>query len=226
MAIATSLLIGAAAVSIASSGASAYMQDRNAKRNLKDARKKQSILEGQLNNLKKNRQPIENPYAGLTNQFENLGVAVKAAQFQAEEADIALANTLDTLRQTGAGSAGATALAQAALQSKRGISASLEKQEANNQQLKAQGAQEVNIMKAKGEEFAWLAKEQREVNEIDRTAALYDEQRYLEFQAQQAQDAAYQNYASLAGDVADTVIGAGAKFGVKRADGSYLYNPQ
>lgn len=226
MAIATSLLIGAAAVSIASSGASAYMQDRNAKRNLKDARKKQSILEGQLNNLKKNRQPIENPYAGLTNQFENLGVAVKAAQFQAEEADIALANTLDTLRQTGAGSAGATALAQAALQSKRGISASLEKQEATNQQLKAQGAQEVNIMKAKGEEFAWLAKEQREVNEIDRTAALYDEQRYLEFQAQQAQDAAYQNYASLAGDIADTVIGAGAKFGVKRADGSYLYNPQ
>jgi len=226
MAIATSLLIGAAAVSIASSGASAYMQDRNAKRNLKDARKKQSILEGQLNNLKKNRQPIENPYAGLTNQFENLGVAVKAAQFQAEEADIALANTLDTLRQTGAGSAGATALAQAALQSKRGISASLEKQEATNQQLKAQGAQEVNIMKAKGEEFSWLAKEQREVNEIDRTAALYDEQRYLEFQAQQAQDAAYQNYASLAGDIADTVIGAGAKFGVKRADGSYLYNPQ
>ena len=226
MAIATSLLIGAAAVSIASSGASAYMQDRNAKRNLKDARNKQSILEGQLNNLKKNRQPIENPYAGLTNQFENLGVAVKAAQFQAEEADIALANTLDTLRQTGAGSAGATALAQAALQSKRGISASLEKQEATNQQLKAQGAQEVNIMKAKGEEFAWLAKEQREVNEIDRTAALYDEQRYLEFQAQQAQDAAYQNYASLAGDIADTVIGAGAKFGVKRADGSYLYNPQ
>ena len=185
-----------------------------------------TILEGQLNNLKKNRQPIENPYAGLTNQFENLGVAVKAAQFQAEEADIALANTLDTLRQTGAGSAGATALAQAALQSKRGISASLEKQEATNQQLKAQGAQEVNIMKAKGEEFAWLAKEQREVNEIDRTAALYDEQRYLEFQAQQAQDAAYQNYASLAGDIADTVIGAGAKFGVKRADGSYLYNPQ
>jgi len=226
MAIATSLLIGAAAVSIASSGASAYMQDRNAKRNLKDARKKQSILEGQLNNLKKNRQPIENPYAGLTNQFENLGVAVKAAQFQAEEADIALANTLDTLRQTGAGSAGATALAQAALQSKRGISASLEQQEATNQKLKAQGAQEVNIMKAKGEEFAWLAKEQREVNEIDRTAALYDEQRYLEFQAQQAQDAAYQNYASLAGDIADTVIGAGAKFGVKRADGSYLYNPQ
>ena len=34
---------------------------------------------------------------------------------QAEEADIALANTLDTLRATGASAGGATALAQAAL---------------------------------------------------------------------------------------------------------------
>ena len=45
---------------------------------------------------------------------------------QVEEADIALANTLDTLRATGASAGGATALAQAALQSKKGVAASIE----------------------------------------------------------------------------------------------------
>jgi len=78
-----------------------------------------------LDNLVKNRQPAINPYAGMTNQMANLGVATKAAEFQAEETDIALANTLDAMQASGAGAGGATALAQAALQSKRGISASL-----------------------------------------------------------------------------------------------------
>jgi len=137
MAIATSILVGAAVVGVAASVGSAIEQERDANRDIEAAQKKQTILNGQLENLKKNRQPIKNPYAGLTNQYENLGVAVKSAQFQAEEADIALANTLDTIRQTGSGAAGATALAQAALQSKRGISASLEQQEATNQKLTA-----------------------------------------------------------------------------------------
>lgn len=225
MAVATSILIGAAVVSAASATASAISQERAAKKALTDAKNKQEILNGQLEAAKANRQPVENPYAGLTNQYENLGVAVKSAQFQAEEADIALANTLDTIRQTGAGAAGATALAQAALQSKRGISASLEQQEATNQRLKAQGAQEVNIMKAKGEEFAWLAQEQREVADIDRTTALYDEQRYLEMNAQQAQQAAQQSYYQIAGDVANTVISSGAQFGVKNSQGQMIYDP-
>ena len=221
MAIATSILIGAAVVGVGAAVGSAIEQERDAKRDMNAAKQKQSILNGQVENLKKNRQPVENPYAGLTNQYENLGVAVKSAQFQAEEADIALANTLDTIRQTGSGAAGATALAQAALQSKRGISASLEQQEATiAKQLtekygKAQGAQEVNIMKAKGEEFAWLAQEQREVADIDRTTALYDEQRYLEMAAQQSKDDAQQGYYQVAGALASTVLSAGGTFGVK-----------
>ena len=42
---------------------------------------------------------------------------------------------------TGASAGGATALAQAALQSKRGVSASIEQQEADNQKLAARGEQ-------------------------------------------------------------------------------------
>ena len=66
---------------------------------------------------------------------------------QIEQADISLANTLDTLRSTGASAGGATALAQAALQSKKGVSASIEQQEANNERLRAQGEQQLDRMR-------------------------------------------------------------------------------
>jgi hypothetical protein len=79
----------------------------------------------------------------ISNPYESLGVATQAAEIQIEEADISLANTLDTLRATGSGAGGATALAQAALQSKRGVAASIEQQEANNEKLKAQGRAEM-----------------------------------------------------------------------------------
>jgi hypothetical protein len=103
--------------------------------------------------IKANRAAIVNPYANdknlsgmakdlsgtITNPYANLGVATKAAEIQMEQTDIALANTLDTLRETGAGAGGATALAQAALQSKKGVAATIEAQEAENQKLAAQG---------------------------------------------------------------------------------------
>ena len=50
-----------------------------------------------------------------------------------------MANTLDTLRATGASAGGATALAQAALRSKKGITAGIEQQEVANEKLRAQG---------------------------------------------------------------------------------------
>ena len=77
----------------------------------------------------------------------SLGVATQAAEMQIEEADIALANTLDTLRATGASAGGATALAQAALQSKKGVSASIEQQEAQNEKLRAQGESQLEQIK-------------------------------------------------------------------------------
>ncbi len=80
----------------------------------------------------------------VTNPYANLGVATEAAEIQMEQTDIALANTLDTIAATGAGAGGATALAQAALQSKRGVSADIQRQEAQNQKLRAQGDQQVS----------------------------------------------------------------------------------
>ena len=119
-----------------------------------------------LDDIEKSRQQIVNPYANVTNPFANMQVATKAAEMQAEQADISLANTLDNLRQTGAG--GATALAQAALRSKQGITANIQQQETQNQRLYAQGQQQMEMAKAQGEQARFNMQENRDVRDINR----------------------------------------------------------
>jgi hypothetical protein len=108
-------------------GVDAFIKRNEAKNNLERQ-------QGYVDTLMKQYmdQPIYNPY-------ENLSVATQANQIKMEETDKALANTLDTLRAQGASAGGATALAQAALKSKAGIAADIEKQEVGNERLKAQG---------------------------------------------------------------------------------------
>lgn len=173
-----------------------------AKRKERAARAEKQRLERKLTNLENNRQDIINPYdqvedlsSMITNPYENLGVATQAAEFQAEEADIALANTLDTLLATGASAGGATALAQAALQSKRGVASSIEQQEAQNEKLKAQGemqesqlkmaeAQRLQQANVSGRIFEFDVREQRETAEMDRVAAQLSGAERRERQAQ------------------------------------------
>ena len=165
---------------------------RRAREDRKRAELEANRLKGELRTLENSRQPIINPYENVTdtsgnlaNTYANLGVATEAAQFQAEQADISLANTLDTLRATGASAGGATALAQAALQSKKQISASIQLQEAQNQKLYAQGEERLNQMKMQeeqrlqsadvmGKQFMFGAQEQREVAKLNRTAGMLD----------------------------------------------------
>lgn len=164
------ILIGLGATSIAMSTVTAVSQNRKAKQRETDAKNH----ELEIKQLEANRQALINPYENITNEYANIGVATQAAEFQAQEADIALANTLDTLMATGAGAGGATALAQAALKSKMGISASIEQQEANNEKLRAQGAMEVQKLKAGGEQWKWAQQETREMQKLDREQALMD----------------------------------------------------
>ena len=135
-----------------------------------------------MEELEDNRQKVRNPYENLTNEYANLGVATEAAKFQAEEADISLANTLDTLRATGTGAGGATALAQAALQSKRGVAVSLQQQEAQNQKLAAQGQMQIDQMKASGDQWAWQQQENRELQKLNRTQAQQDRAEMMAYQ--------------------------------------------
>ena len=82
-----------------------------------------------------------------SNPFGQLQIATQAATLKAEQADQSLANTLSTIRATGAGAGGATAIAQAALQSKLGVAATIEQQEARNNELRAQGQQQIEQIK-------------------------------------------------------------------------------
>ena len=180
----------------------------SAKRAKRKAQAEARRLQAKLDGLERNRQEIINPYEGfenltstMSNPFANLGVATQAAEMQAEEADISLANTLDTLRATGASAGGATALAQAALRSKKGVSASIEQQEAQNEKLKAQGEQQLQQQKvaeerrmqqagAAGKQFVFGATEQREQQVLDRTAAMLGQQQAAKAQAQADQTSA------------------------------------
>lgn len=90
--------------------------------------------EADVQKLMANRAEIRNPYA-------NLAVATEAAEFQAQQVDQSLANTLDAMQAGGFGAGGATALAREAAKAKQGISADIQKQEAMNQRMFAQGEQ-------------------------------------------------------------------------------------
>ena len=215
----------------------------------KRAAREKRRLEAELTELENSRQAIINPYAGvsdlssiaedltsrMTNPFENLGVATQAAEIQIEQTDIALANTLDALAATGASAGGATALAQAALASKKGVAANIEQQEATNEKLRAQGeasleankiseaqrlqniqlqqAGKVEQAQVQGEAFMFGEVERRETEQLNRKQA------QITGQAQTA--------AQARADAAN-ILGAGIG-GVSDIASSYLqstYKPQ
>ena len=144
-----SVLIGSAISAGASiiggiiGGGKARRAKRKAARNLKK-------MNAKMANLEANRQEIINPYEDVTslsgmmsNPMANLSVATQATEMQIEQTDQALANTLDTLRQTGGGAGSATALAQAALESKKNVAADIEAQEKSNEDKRAAGEEKL-----------------------------------------------------------------------------------
>jgi len=185
----------------------------------KRALQTQARQEQKLNQLLAGRQAIIDPYSNIrdlssliSNPFANLQVATQAAEMQAAETDISLASTLDTLRETGASAGGATALAQAAARSKMNISANIEQQEARNAELRAQGesqamqmrmAEAMRLQEADvfGQTFMFQAREQRDVADLSRTAAMIQQagQQYYDMKAANKQ---------MWGEIASSVIQA------------------
>ena len=119
-------------------------------------------------------------------------------------------------RAGGMGAGGATALAQAAARSKQGISASIEQQEARNEQLKAQG--EISVQNQKlaleqaaigAEQQAWQQQENRELMQLDRTQALIDNQMAQQMQYQADSMSAFTGAASSAFDATTQMYIAG-----------------
>ena len=96
---------------------------------------------------------FENAFANMENPFEDLTVNTQQAEFQAQQQQQGMANTLDALRQTGSGR-GVAALAQALAsqqqQGLQGISASIGMQEAANARMAAQGEAQIQMAEAQG----------------------------------------------------------------------------
>ena len=196
---------------------------RKAKRR---AAKKLKKMNAKMESLEANRQEIINPYEDSTNlssmmsnPMANLSVATQAAEMQIEEADISLANTLDTIRATGGGAGGATALAQAALASKKGVAADIESQEKSNEDKRAAGEQRLQQAKiseeqrmqsldAAGKSFVYGQQEGREMMQLNRLQGQIDNQQGIKAQASRDQTAAL----------------TGAIGGVASAAGSFMAN--
>jgi hypothetical protein len=240
MAAVTSIVAG---VGMAASAVSGAVAANKAKKSAKRARNDKSAAEAELQAVKDARQDIVNPYDNtknlsdlaqdlsgqMTNPFEQIGVATQAAEIQMEQTDIALANTLDNLRATGASAGGATALAQAALQAKKGIAANIEQQEAANEKLRAQGEQALQQQKiseqqrlqgiaiaegqreqaalSAGRQFEFQAQESRTNMDLDRASAKIQQASANEASANQARAAAWGGVASSIGGIASSAAG-------------------
>ena len=242
----SALLIGAVVGGVLS-GVGAIFGASSASKRAKRAEREKRRLTGELDVLEKNRQAIINPYEGVTdlsamvsdlssiasNPFDSLSVSTAGAEMQAEQTDLALANTLDTLRSTGASAGGATALARMALESKKGISASIEMQEANNNQLRAQGEQNLQATKlseakrvqgalmgeagriqqadVSGKEFVYSEKERRQTEQLNRKQAQITGQAQAAAQARSDQSAAISSGINAVGNIASSAAMAGGK---------------
>jgi hypothetical protein len=218
-----------------------------AKKRERAAQAEKDRLQRKLTNLENNRQDIINPYENISdlsslatdlsnqmsNPFANLSVATQAAEMEIEQADISLANTLDTLAATGASAGGATALAQAALQSKKGVSASIEQQEAQNEKLRAQGEQQLEQQRvaeqrrlqgiqigegqrmqgldAAGKQFMFGAQETRELQQLNRVSTQLGGAQAQQMQAQADQTGAYTSMVGGLAGIAGSTIGAMAE---------------
>ena len=199
------VIAGGAAVSIIGG----LIGGGKAKRAKRAAAKKLKKMNAKMEDLEANRQEIINPYADsenlssqMSNPMANLSVATQATEMQIEQTDIALANTLDTLRESGGGAGGATALAQAALQSKKGVAADIESQEKANEDKRAQGEQRLQDSKlaeekrmqgldAAGKQFVYGQQEGREMMALERLQGQIDNRQGIKAQASADQTAAF-----------------------------------
>ena len=236
-----SFAIVVVATAVVATAVTGIVASEEAKDDARGARNEQTRQQRKIDQLVEDRKEIQNPFSGVTslsylatdttknmgNVYASLGVATGAAEIQMEQTDMALANTLDTLRQTGASAGGATALAQAALQSKKGVAANIEQQELTNDKLRAQGEEKLQMTKmaeqqrlqsiaisegqrtqtaeAQGIMYEFEKEEARTNMDLNRAAGLQDRALQMEADANANKSAAYGGMMSSFGS-----IGSGA----------------
>ena len=238
-----SFAIVVVATAVVATAVTGIVASEEAKDDARGARNEQTRQQRKIDQLIEDRKEIQNPFSGVTslsylatdttknmgNVYASLGVATGAAEIQMEQSDMALANTLDTLRQTGASAGGATALAQAALQSKKGVAANIEQQELTNDKLRAQGEEKLQMTKmaeqqrlqnvaisegqrtqtaeAQGIMYEFEKEEARTNMDLNRAAGLQDRAMQMEADANANKSAAYGGMMSSFGQIGGAAMG-------------------
>ena len=175
------LAITAAASGVAAGGASmakgakAKRQGRIKEDEAKKEEKRLELFELNRQAVIDQSSDIRAMKAEVFNPYQNLGVAMKAADMQIEQTDEDLANVLDNINQSGGSAGGATQLAKMAAASKAQVSASIENQEAANQKARIEGEGKAQAMKMQIEKLAlaeeqnvWAKQETRDLTQMDR----------------------------------------------------------
>ncbi len=144
---------------------------------------------------------FENAYADVENPFEDLRVSKEAAEFEAQQQQQGLSQTLDALRSSGGG-AGAAALAQALSQSQsrqtQRIAGDIARQEVANEGARASFQGRLNVLEAQGAESV-------EGREYGRTTTVLG----MDQQRKAAADLARQQAtASIVGGISDVASSA------------------
>ena len=238
-----SFAIVVVATAVVATAVTGIVASEEAKDDARGARNEQTRQQRKIDQLIEDRKEIQNPFSGVTslsylatdttknmgNVYASLGVATGAAEIQMEQTDMALANTLDTLRQTGASAGGATALAQAALQSKKGVAANIEQQELTNDKLRAQGEEKLQMTKmaeqqrlqsiaisegqrtqtaeAQGIMYEFEKEEARTNMDLNRAAGLQDRALQMESDSNANKSAAYGGMMNAFGQIGGAAMG-------------------
>jgi hypothetical protein len=151
MALGSIIKAGAALIPGITKGIGALFGGRKRRRRERAAR---SEFQNQMNQYKNFE--FTNTYADIENPLEDLRVSTEAAEFQSQQVQQGLAQSLDALRGAGGGT-GAAAIAQAMAQqqarTQQQIAADISKQEVTNERIAAQAELQLGLQKAKGDDL-------------------------------------------------------------------------
>lgn len=148
---------------------------------------------------------FENAFEGLENPMEDLRVSTEAAEFQSQQVQQGLAQSLDALRGAGGGT-GAAAVAQAMAgqqaRTQQQIAADISKQEVMNERMAAQATMRMQAMEAQGA----MAVQQQE---FGRESTILGMQQQELAGARKARAEATSALGGMFGGIATAGIGAG-----------------
>ena len=242
-----------AAAQAGAQGATAGAEIAFAASQAKKAREREKEIRRKMDAIESNRPEVINPYEDLSsradmiqdlsgmasNPYANIAVATQTAERNIEEQDINLANTQRFMQESGQLGATATALAQASVQGKQGVMASIEQQEAKNEQLRAEGQKGLEAIKMAeaarvqaglfgeegrmqeagvlGKEFVYGETERRAANDLNRYASLISGAMAVQSDANKALGSGLQglrdvDYGAFAGKKKDPINPTGKGF--------------